>query len=646
MFYRLVFVAFIFAASCFMTIRAQDSLLIEIDTIATESNANGELMLRVRHFTNLVSLQFSINWAPEVATFVSATTADLSDVAIGQNELANGQLRFSWFSPDGLATSLADGSAILSLRLLAIGQNGEETAVQLTNTPLAIQVFRGVGNNGEFEETGLISRPGLLRIQPSISATITTNDVDCHGSNTGSINWTTEADTSLYTFVWTNESGQTIGTALTNLVAGIYTLSIRNLSGELVFQTTAQIRQADEVLSFATIEASGGTCENAGTGGQIVLEGAGGTPPYRYELGGMENTTGVFSDLVAATYQLRLIDDRGCVISAAQELTAPIPPNVQIVGDTLLSLCGNTAIEVVATSNDEPVSYQWSNGANTSSTSLNMVGTYQVVATSLLTGCRDTASVEVIDGRNVQARLESPLFPICPADTLAVRVSGGTEYRWLGDISTLIGAADSPNVGLAPATSQAYEVLVASDCATDTLSFELIVFDVLATAGPDTCIAPLQAIELYASGGLFYLWEENNDYPLSDLRIPNPTVMPLRTTTYRVQIEDENACLTTDELSVILAENPAENISAINAITPNGDGINDVLEFEGIAKFGTNTLKVYNRWGGLIYNRVNYQNDGNRFDGTYLGEPLPEGTYYYTLEFAAGIIKQSLFISR
>jgi gliding motility-associated-like protein len=61
-------------------------------------------------------------------------------------------------------------------------------------------------------------------------------------------------------------------------------------------------------------------------------------------------------------------------------------------------------------------------------------------------------------------------------------------------------------------------------------------------------------------------------------------------------------------------------------ITPNNDGVNDGLVMDGIGRFPENKLFIYNRWGRLIYEQENYQND---WEGTWKGKPLPNGTYYY-----------------
>jgi gliding motility-associated-like protein len=119
---------------------------------------------------------------------------------------------------------------------------------------------------------------------------------------------------------------------------------------------------------------------------------------------------------------------------------------------------------------------------------------------------------------------------------------------------------------------------------------------------------------------------------------------PEDSTTYQVQVTDINGCITTDEVTILVANDPASTITPYSLITPNGDGKNDVLEFGGIGKFGTNSLKVYNRWGDLVYQKVNYESDEERFDGTFKGSRLPAGNYFYVLAFRAGDVKQTLTI--
>lgn len=83
-----------------------------------------------------------------------------------------------------------------------------------------------------------------------------------------------------------------------------------------------------------------------------------------------------------------------------------------------------------------------------------------------------------------------------------------------------------------------------------------------------------------------------------------------------------------------------EEIEIFNVITPNGDGIHDVLTIAGLENYPINTIRIYNRWGVLVYTTNAYNTEGNVFDGSSEGRvtiqvenQLPVGTYFYILDY-------------
>ena len=52
-----------------------------------------------------------------------------------------------------------------------------------------------------------------------------------------------------------------------------------------------------------------------------------------------------------------------------------------------------------------------------------------------------------------------------------------------------------------------------------------------------------------------------------------------------------------------------------NAISPNGDGMNDTFKIEGIDCFPNNTVEIFNRYGAPVYKKDNYDNVTNPFEG-------------------------------
>ncbi|MBK8565550.1 MAG: gliding motility-associated C-terminal domain-containing protein [Saprospiraceae bacterium] len=77
----------------------------------------------------------------------------------------------------------------------------------------------------------------------------------------------------------------------------------------------------------------------------------------------------------------------------------------------------------------------------------------------------------------------------------------------------------------------------------------------------------------------------------------------------------------------------AEDCFRPNLITPDGDGMDDVFVIPCAAGWPGSSLLIFNRWGATVFETKDYQND---WGGTYNGQPLPPGTYFYQLRLADG----------
>ncbi|MGB3618398.1 MAG: gliding motility-associated C-terminal domain-containing protein, partial [Catalinimonas sp.] len=73
--------------------------------------------------------------------------------------------------------------------------------------------------------------------------------------------------------------------------------------------------------------------------------------------------------------------------------------------------------------------------------------------------------------------------------------------------------------------------------------------------------------------------------------------------------------------------------------SPNGDGRNDVLSIALLEQFETTKLEVYNRWGRHVCTRAPY-------DGTWDGDNLPAGTYFYLLQAGGQTFRRWVQIMR
>lgn len=118
---------------------------------------------------------------------------------------------------------------------------------------------------------------------------------------------------------------------------------------------------------------------------------------------------------------------------------------------------------------------------------------------------------------------------------------------------------------------------------------------------------------------------------LSDTASPSAVATPLVTTTYYYTYASIDGCVYTDDVIVVVIE----EITVMNTLTPNGDGINDFWEIKDIENFPAAKVSVFDRWGQRVFNTIGYTSD-KRWDGNFLGGSLPSGTYYYTIDLNTG----------
>lgn len=99
--------------------------------------------------------------------------------------------------------------------------------------------------------------------------------------------------------------------------------------------------------------------------------------------------------------------------------------------------------------------------------------------------------------------------------------------------------------------------------------------------------------------------------------------------------DDQELPLSTTRLYSINVLNVPEKELPVNlVITPNNDGINDFWVIHGIEEHYNNlSLTIFSGFGQVVFQRSHYRNN---WDGTYKGNPLPTGVYYYILKESSG----------
>ncbi len=77
--------------------------------------------------------------------------------------------------------------------------------------------------------------------------------------------------------------------------------------------------------------------------------------------------------------------------------------------------------------------------------------------------------------------------------------------------------------------------------------------------------------------------------------------------------------------------------------SPNADGTNDFFEIPCLAtsKYPNNNVIIVNQWGNEVFRAAPYQNN---WEGTYDGQALPNGTYFYIIDFGDGQLKKGFLM--
>jgi gliding motility-associated-like protein len=137
--------------------------------------------------------------------------------------------------------------------------------------------------------------------------------------------------------------------------------------------------------------------------------------------------------------------------------------------------------------------------------------------------------------------------------------------------------------------------------------------------GADTALCKGESIILNPNlPNATYTWQDSSHAATYEVKQPGTYWVRAYVADYDVYSSDTIVITQGDENFC----NPPLTIP--NVITPNGDGANDNFVIQNAESY-TITLQIYNRWGRLIYENTNYQND-------FSCKTCAAGVYYYVIK--------------
>ncbi|MFA6060931.1 MAG: gliding motility-associated C-terminal domain-containing protein, partial [Taibaiella sp.] len=142
------------------------------------------------------------------------------------------------------------------------------------------------------------------------------------------------------------------------------------------------------------------------------------------------------------------------------------------------------------------------------------------------------------------------------------------------------------------------------------------------TDHPHYCLG--DTINLTASSADNYQWWWRNNSP--SLGTGANKAVPLYANIQKIWVEGSDNYGCSDTAGITIKAQGCCNLMMPNAFSPNGDGMNDRFGPETIGHLRGYAMRIYNRWGQMIY--VSYKIE-QEWDGTYNGQPAELGTYHY-----------------
>ncbi len=470
------------------------------------------------------------------------------------------------------------------------------------------------------------------------------------------------------TYVWTNQVGQEVSTSTTsaflfNVPSGTYTLTVTNVIGGCSI-TMGPYTVGDDCscslsLNTASISTKDTDCgQSNGSITGITASGVSGGETYSWT-DASGTLVGPSIDLMgvgAGDYTLS-VSEVGCTPASVGPFTIGQNGGGTVDAGNNITINSGENTTLAATPSTGSPTYTWSASPLDASLSgqENMQNpivsptqptTYTVTA-DFGGGCitTDTVTVVVIDpscplvlddSSSVVSNADCGIANGSITGITVTGDSGNETYSWTDIQGTMVGnqlnlLGVGPGIysltvaqGACTTTSGPYTLIEEGAPVLNDNNIDLINADCNASNGS------ISGITISGnSGNEIYEWSDQNGSVVGTSLLLNG----IGSGSYTLRVTDQGCSAFIGPYTIEEVDNCQEpepsSIRIATAMTPNGDGSNDMFMIAGLENYPNNRLFVFNRWGNKVYEASNYQND---WFGNYQNNPLPVAAYYYILE--------------
>ena len=366
-------------------------------------------------------------------------------------------------------------------------------------------------------------------------------NINCFGASTGAVTLSALNGTAPFTYSF-GANTNTTGT-FTGLSAGTAAFSVSDANG-CTATLNATITQPATGIGSLIVVQNNVLCSGTSTG-SFTLQGNNGNAPYSYTLNGTTNTTGTFSGLSAAIYNVTVTDATGCTYVQSVNLISPNALAASITNQTAVTCFGgnNGSVTVTASSGSNPYSYAL--GATTNATGVFnalAAGAYNVVVTDQ-NGCTFSQAVTIVQpAAALSSVIASQTNVACFAgNTGAVTV---TASNGIAGYTYQLGAVNNTTGQFSSLTSGNYTVVVTDNNACTHNQSVTITQPAAALSGNVTSNTPVACFG--NNTGQIQLTGVNGtapySYNLAGVTNTTGNYSNLLAGNYTVTITDNNAC--------------------------------------------------------------------------------------------------------
>lgn len=489
-----------------------------------------------------------------------------------------------------------------------------------------------------------IFETGKIADHPAFNININSTLPSCFGSTDGQLGATVRrGGTGMgYQYEW--NTNPVVNDFLVENVNGgrDYTVTVTDDQGCEGVETIP-LPQPDPIV--ITTDSTDVLCFGGSDGVASITNVRGGNRGYNYLWDASANsvTTPVVTDLAAGIYEVTVTDTLGCFTTTSVQIVQP--DDLQLTSEMRPTNCNGSANGAINVSIEGGIpSYEllWSTNDLTSKIDGLTAGTYTITVTDA-NNCELVEAIDVTQPEPIEvAIIQLPITCAGGRDGgIEIEVTGGTvPYGYSIDNKNFRGSATF--LGL---SAQSYDVFIqdrngcealATVQLTDPPAFQVAIQPTNETID----INEGEELQLFAeavngTGKVDFVWSPSyvdSTMSISCTECFNPTVMPTATISYELYGLDEAGCEATDFIQIRVLKN--RTVLVPTGFTPNGDNLNNRLLVHGTQGTIIKTFKVFDRWGELVYEAVEFpvNDESIGWDGIFRGSEMPSGVYVWYLE--------------